>query len=452
MTVGTPYWFQPASLETPPLSGAKVLQKDQPPPGWSFCLFWLVSVESMKNRLSPRDHIAIGAVRFVNWASRVLKRGSGTVAGGQIGLLISPRLLRNLSRGRQVVLVSGTNGKTTTTAMVSAGWGGPVATNDTGANMLAGHVAALVGSASEHVVLEVDEAWLPDAISSIEPAVVVLLNLSRDQLDRSSEVRQMAERWRACLTGSMKDTRVVVANANDPLVVHAASGAGRVIWCDVPTDWQADARSCPRCTRALERDASSWHCVCGFAKPSTLGVTLHGALVVHGVEVPLELALPGHFNEANAAMALAALYEVGIDLLGAVTRINAVRDVAGRFTRRQWHGHTLELLLAKNPSGFDALITTVQPGDHDLWIAINARIADGRDPSWLYDVPFERLRGHRVWCLGDRRLDLATRLEYAGVDFEVADDPDLIAIAKSPTPLLANYTAFSEWLEKTESC
>ncbi|MHB1089151.1 MAG: DUF1727 domain-containing protein [Acidimicrobiales bacterium] len=360
--------------------------------------------------------------------------------------------MKDLTRGRRAVLVTGTNGKTTTTAMVRAGWGGEVTTNDTGANMLAGHVAALVGSSSANVVLEVDEAWLEDAIAAIEPEVVVLLNLSRDQLDRASEVRQMAQRWRACLTGPGTVTRVVVANANDPLVVYAASDAARVLWCDVPTDWQADAKSCPRCTRALVRDGSSWHCACGFAKPTNLGVTLRNGLVIHGKVVPLELALPGHFNEANAAMALAALYEMGVDPLAAVTRINLVRDVAGRFTRRHWHGHTLELLLAKNPSGFDALITTVQDGNQDLWIAINARIADGRDPSWLYDVPFERLRGHRVFCLGDRRLDLATRLEYAEVDFVVINDPDLIPVSTQPTALLANYTAFSEWLERTESC
>lgn len=402
--------------------------------------------------LSARDRVAILGVHVVNWASRVLKRGSGTVAGGQVGLLLSPNLLHSLMSGRQAILVSGTNGKTTTTAMIGAGWGGVVATNDSGANMLAGHVAALVGSQSDRVVLEVDEAWLPDAIAAIEPAVIVLLNLSRDQLDRASEVRQMAERWQKSLAGPGADTRVVVANANDPLVVYAASGAPNVLWCDVPTHWQADARSCPRCTRALVHEVSSWHCLCGFAKPTTLGASLRDELVIHGIEVPLGLSLPGRFNEANAAMAMAALYEVGVDPREAVTRINAVREVAGRFTRRRWHGHTLDLLLAKNPSGFDALLMTVQGGDEDLWIAINARVADGRDPSWLYDVPFERLRGRRVWCLGDRRLDLATRLDYGGVDFEVVNDPDLIPVAQRPVALLANYTAFSEWLARSEPC
>jgi UDP-N-acetylmuramyl tripeptide synthase len=143
---------------------------------------------------------------------------------------------------------------------------------------------------------------------------------------------------------------------------------------------------------------------------------------------------------------------MGGELDGAVTRMNALRGVAGRFTIRRWNQHTLRLLLAKNPAGFDALLSTVDQGDSDVWIAINAQIVDGRDPSWLYDVAFERLRGHRVWCMGERRLDLATRLDYAGVDFEVVDDPISLAVAPGIVELLANYTAFSEWMARTTPC
>jgi UDP-N-acetylmuramyl tripeptide synthase len=175
-------------------------------------------------------------------------------------------------------------------------------------------------------------------------------------------------------------------------------------------------------------------------------------LVINGITLPLELSIPGAFNEANAALAITALGEVGVAPLEAVQRINAVRAVAGRFTLRQWNGHAMQLLLAKNPSGFDALLSTVPDNEDDVWVAINARIADGRDPSWLYDVAFERLRGHRVWCFGDRRLDLATRLDYAGVDFEVVDDLDAVPVSPEPVALLANYTAFSEWLARSTPC
>jgi UDP-N-acetylmuramyl tripeptide synthase len=143
---------------------------------------------------------------------------------------------------------------------------------------------------------------------------------------------------------------------------------------------------------------------------------------------------------------------MGVDVNDAVARMNEVSAVAGRFTLRTWDDRTLRLLLAKNPAGFEALFSTLATDHADVWIAINARIADGRDPSWLYDVGFERLRGHLVWCLGERRLDLATRLEYAGVDFRVVDDLRQLPRLEQPVELIANYTAFSEWLARSVPC
>jgi UDP-N-acetylmuramyl tripeptide synthase len=363
---------------------------------------------------------------------------------------ISPNLVTSLSRGRTVVLVSGTNGKTTTTSMIVAGWGLPVTTNQTGANMPAGHVAALVTSTSHRAALEVDEAWLPETLAKTRARVVVLLNLSRDQLDRANEVRQMAERWRKSLESHDDPELVVVANASDPLVVYAAESAAHVRWCDVPTTWQADAVSCPKCTLGISHVGSQWHCSCGFAKPTNVTTVLGEELVVDGESVALDLSMPGEFNRSNAAMALTALHCVGVDLAPAVTRINAVQSVVGRFSVRRWHGHVLRLLLAKNPSGFEAMLATIPQDASDVWVAINARIADGRDPSWLYDVPFERLRGHRVYCFGDRRLDIATRLDYAQVDYVIVDDDAQVPVSKETISLLANYTAFSDWLEKSE--
>ena len=374
------------------------------------------------------------------------------MAGGRVGLRISPNLLAFLAKGRQIVLVSATNGKTTTTAMIAAGWGGDVTTNSTGSNMPAGHVGALASSKAKKVVLEVDEAWLSDVVHAMRPALVVLLNLSRDQLDRANEVRQMAERWKSCLGEQENSSIEVVANANDPLVVYAASSARNVSWCDVPTSWLADARSCPVCTRALVHQSSAWHCSCGFSKPLDSMTILRDELAVEGESIGLKLALPGTFNEANAAMAITALKKLGVPARESAARIEEVKGVAGRFTMREWRGHQIQMLLAKNPSGFDALLSTVRDDHRDVWVAINARIADGRDPSWLYDVAFERLRGHRVKCLGDRRLDLATRLDYAGVEFDVIDEEETLPITDGPTVLLANYTAFSDWLEKSVAC
>lgn len=404
----------------------------------------------MPPRFSLRDVVARIAVQKVNFISRLSSRGSGTVMGGRVGLAIAPGLLASLSRDRDIVLVSGTNGKTTTTAMIVTGWGGPVATNDTGSNMPAGHVAALVASSCNWAVLEVDESWLDSVARSTNPRVVTLLNLSRDQLDRANEVRQIAERWRGLLVRLTAAT--IVANANDPLVVYAAQRARDVAWCDVPTPWTTDAVSCPHCTKAIHFSDDSWWCDCGFSKPTTLATTLRHGLVVRGTPLALELALPGAFNEANAAMALTALSYVGADLAGALARINALSSVAGRFSLRQWQGHCLRLFLAKNPAGFSAMLETVAADDSDVWVAINARVADGHDPSWLYDVPFESLRGHLVFCFGDRRLDLATRLEYANVDYVVVHDESMLVVSGTPTAVLANYTAFQEWRERSSAC
>jgi UDP-N-acetylmuramyl tripeptide synthase len=406
----------------------------------------------MSSGRSLRENAAILALRGVNGASRLLRRGAGTVAGGRVGLRLAPTLLATLARERTIIAVSGTNGKTTTTALCVAGWGGEVPTNRTGANMPAGHVAALAGSTNEHVVLEVDEAWLPDVIAATGPRVVVLLNLSRDQLDRANEVRQLAERWRLCLGDPANADLVVVANANDPLVVYAALDAANVRWCDVPTSWTLDARSCPRCTLALQHGENTWHCSCGLAKPLPTTSLAGTELRVGATGGELELAIPGQFNRANAALAATALVEVGVGLEESLARMRAVTGVEGRYTIRAWNGHRLRLLLAKNPAGFDALLSTVPADGADVWVAINANVADGRDPSWLYDVVFERLSGHRVWCFGERRLDLATRLDYAGVDFSVADDPFGVPISPEPIALLANYTAFQEWMARSVPC
>jgi len=403
----------------------------------------------MTIRRTLRLRIAVLVVRAVNWASPRLGRGSGTVAGGSVGLRIAPRLLEALAVRRTVILVSGTNGKTTTTALIAAGWGEDLATNDTGANMPAGQVAALVRSSSGRAVLESDEGWLGTSVEATQPAVIVALNLSRDQLDRASEVRQLAERWRTVFVSDRAKNSVIVANALDPLVVFAADGAPNVRWCAPPTSWTADSQSCPQCTNPLRRSAERWWCECGLAQPASTSYFDGDDAIIGDVRIPLELALPGSFNRGNALVALTALGEVGVDVTAASKRLATVRVVAGRYDVRCVYGRPVRLLLAKNPAGFSALLESIE-SDNDIWIAINARVADGHDPSWLYDVPFEILRGRRVRCLGDRRFDLATRLWYAGVEFDV--DESLVPKSDRVIDVLANYTAFSDLLAESQPC
>ncbi len=425
-----------------------------------------------------RDRLALVATRAVNATSRRLGRGQGTVAGGRAGLRVDPHLLEHLSVGRQVALVTGTNGKTTTTRLLTValgdgdgdgdGVGVGVVSNETGSNMPPGHVAALASDrAARLAVLEVDEIYLPRVLASTGASTVVLLNLSRDQLDRTNEVRMVAARWRAALAAAPHTT--VVANADDPLVVWGAGAAAQVRWVGAGLHWRDDAVGCPSCEGrvAFEPDGS-WACAtgCGFARPP-LTAWLDGdvdgtgsrqrAAWADGRVIEFSLRLPGRFNQANALMAAVAVEaHVGGDAGRALQAMEGVEDVAGRFTTRAVGGAPSRLMLAKNPAGWSELLGLVGRARGPLVVSINARIADGADPSWLWDVPFERLAGRPVVATGDRCRDLSVRLQYAGVVHTMEPDPvRAVAVAAALGPnadedvvvdVIGNYTAFHDYL------
>jgi UDP-N-acetylmuramyl tripeptide synthase len=374
------------------------------------------------------------------------------VIGGRVALLVDHDLLRELTTDREVALVSATNGKTTTTRLLVAALSADrnVVSNDLGANMPPGHVAAL-GRAAPHAsaVLEVDERWLGRVMADVQPAAIVLMNLSRDQLDRSHEVRDLASRWRNAILSTAP--AVVVANADDPLVTWAARSAGAPVWVAAGSSWHGDAVGCPACGARLTFAGDDWHCLgCDLARPA-VDVSLDGDEVVwaDGVRVPLALALPGRVNRSNATMALAAARALGAEPSRAAAQLARVRDVAGRYRTATVRGSQVRLLLAKNPAGWHEAIEMLAPAPQPVIVAINARIADGHDPSWLWDVPFERLHGRKVVATGERRLDLAVRLRYANVDHEVAKDLESAVVAcNAPrVDVAANYTAFQEYLE-----
>jgi UDP-N-acetylmuramyl tripeptide synthase len=382
----------------------------------------------LEQKLPLRTRVATVATRAVNALSRHLGTGSGTVAGGHVGLALDQNLLEHLAAGRQVALVSGTNGKTTTTRLLAValeGTFGPVATNATGSNMPTGHVTALaVAPRRAPAVLEVDEGYLPSLVSTLAAKVVVLLNLSRDQLDRTNEVRMVANRWRTALFGV--PGTAVVANADDPLVVWAASGAAKPTWVAAGLSWRKDAVGCPACAGRVEFadvGGDGWACACGFARPR-LDVALDGDEVVlaDGHRYRLVLALPGRFNRANAVMAAAAAWTMGVEWEEALRRIAAVDEVAGRFSIVEVGGCTARVMLAKNPAGWRELLDLVAPEGRPVVVGINARVADGKDPSWLWDVPFEQLRGRRVVATGERCRDLSVRLHYAEVEHRTVRD------------------------------
>jgi UDP-N-acetylmuramyl tripeptide synthase len=382
--------------------------------------------------------------------SRLAGRGDGSVIGGVIGLRVEPDLLALLAAGRRVVLVTGTNGKTTTTRLITAGLGAlgqEVASNAFGANMEAGLAAAL-GQAPDAplAVLEVDEKYLPAVLGTTRAWVVALLNLSRDQMDRAAEIWLVARRWREALA-SATDCRVV-ANADDPLIAWAAGAAPNVIWVAAGQRWHEDSWCCPQCGSHLSREELGWRCgECGFTRPPTSWV-LDGSSVIDpaGRAHDLSLSLPGRANRANAAVALAVAGEFGVDPERALPRLRKVTSVAGRYTQVERRGRQVRLLLAKNPAGWLEAFDVLDDPPVPVLLSVNAREPDGKDTSWLWDVDYRVLRGRPVLVSGERSLDLAVRLEADLVPFELAEDVDdaVNRVSGSRLDVIANYTAFQQ--------
>ncbi len=365
-----------------------------------------------------------------------------------MGLALDPGLLARLGLGRTAALVTGTNGKTTTTRLLVSALGGrpAVATNAAGSNLLAGLASALAAEPRGKAVLEVDEGYLGAALVSLAPEVVVLLNLSRDQLDRVSEVRMVAARFRSALSGF---DGTVVANADDPLVAWAASAAPRVTWVGAGALWRSDAVGCPACDGPVAFDSSGvgWSSTCGLGRPDpALWLAGERLVLADGGERLVHLALPGRFNRANAVMALAAARELGAPLDEALEAMARVEAVEGRFATVEVGTLKARLLLAKNPAGWTELLELLHGGDEPVVVGINARVADGHDPSWLWDVPFESLAGRKVVATGERARDLAVRLRYAGVSHvTVPDQLDALGASGAPgVEYVGNYTAFQD--------
>ncbi len=409
-------------------------------------------------RLPVRARIAATTARVVGAVARRAGR-HGSVIGGRVATVLDRRMLARLAAGRTVVLVTGTNGKTTTTSMIARVLGGAargVATNHLGANMPDGITTALLDALSSRsapttvAVMEVDESYLDEVAAATDPHVIVLLNFSRDQLDRVGEVRTVARRVGRAVAAH--PAARVVAFADDVLCAGAGMAAESTVWVSSPTRWTGDAGVCPRCDGAVTRAGVQWACsTCGLARPDgdwTLVEDTDPATVAGpgGTTTALDLSLPGHANRLNAVFALAVGAELGVDPAVAAARLRGLEQVGGRYRTVTRPGGSTRLLLAKNPAGWAQVLDLLEEGPpRPVVVAVNSREADGRDVSWLWDVEFERLAGHPLVAAGDRAADLSVRLAYAGVAHRLADDAvTATRDTLGEVDLIGNYTAFHD--------
>lgn len=386
------------------------------------------------------------------------------MVGGKTALRIDSNLLSELSRGKRVVLITGTNGKSSTTKFVAQALRsrGDVATNQNGDNMTTGILTALMNSPhAPYCALEVDEMHLPAIAEQTHPEAFVLLNLSRDQLDRIGEIGVVEERIRKAVDS--QPGAVVVANCDDPLISSAAWDAPHVEWVAVGAPWMADSASFPRTGTVVIRENDSWT-VDGsdqYSRPTPDWVIEggpDGSFVLtgaNGTQVALNPGLPGRANRGNAAQAAVAALSLGVAPAEVSRALEEVTAVAGRYQVYDVDGRIVRLLVAKNPAGWQEAMTMVTPGTEQLVIAVNGQVPDGEDLSWLWDVDFGALKKLSVGSIiasGERAADLAVRLEYAQLPCSVVEKP-IDAIRKfSPgkVELLGNYTAFRDVKKEIE--
>src|SRR6201996_8981359 len=300
--------------------------------------------------INARGRVALAAGAGARWASRVTGRGAGAMIGGLVAMTLDRSSLRQLGAGRRTVVVTGTNGKSPTTRMTAAALGtlGVVATNAEGANMDAGLVAALAGARDAGLAaLEVDEMHVPHVADAVDPTVIVLLNLSRDQLDRVGEINHIELTLRGGLARH-PDT-VVVANCDDVLMTSAAYDSPNVVWVAAGGGWANDSVSCPRSGEIIVRDGSHWYSTgTDFKRPSPHW--WYDDANVYGPDVlslPMALALPGTLNRGNATQAVAAAVALGADPAAAVAAVSGVDEVAGRYRTVRIGAPDARVLLAK---------------------------------------------------------------------------------------------------------
>ncbi len=436
-----------------------------------------------KRRTSLRAGLAVVGGRTVGALSRRLHLGGGTSVVGLVAQRVYPNIVGHLATQLEhgSVVVTGTNGKTTTSGFIAAilsDAGLRVWRNREGSNLMGGIASSLVIRALPNgqlrrdgraiSILEVDEAVLPQAMRSVSARVLTFTNLFRDQLDRYGEVDSVAARWQQTLSTLSTDT-ILVLNADDPTTAYLGElFAGRVVYfgiddpaLDLTLQQKTgerhqviDTRTCPRCGGEYSYELrffshmGHYHCPgCGWQRPQPdiravtvrsddfdrtrieIASTIMATTTKQQQEIVIPL--PGIYNVYNALAATAVAQALEIAWEPIVTGIEQFKPIFGRGERLQIEGRTVRLLLAKNPTGFNEVLRTLfsEGTTRHVLFVLNDNVADGRDVSWIWDVDFERA-AHLTMTLvvaGIRALDLALRLKYAGI----AQD-DMMIVPWSP--------------------
>ncbi|MGF2013187.1 MAG: MurT ligase domain-containing protein [Nostoc sp. DedVER01b] len=418
----------------------------------------------------------MSVAKSVTFIVRSLRLGAASVLPGSIARRIEPRILELLSQQVKngVILIAGTNGKTTTALLLCTileRKGFRVTHNSTGANLENGLMTALLESTNllgtlntDYAILEVDENIVPRVLTPLQPRIILCLNLFRDQLDRYGEVDTISKRWTKVISTLPAET-VVIPNADDPTLSNLGQQLPqRVLFFGLnePEHYleaiphAVDSIYCPKCGHSLDYKGvylshlGDFTCPkCGFSKSKpTLESSEWSQILV------------GLYNKYNTLAAATAAIELGVDEATIRDTINNFQAAFGRAEDLVINGKRVRILLSKNPVGTNETIRVVtQSTDKTTLLILNDRTPDGTDVSWIWDVDTEKLveRGGTLVVSGDRVYDMALRLRYSqkspesSINLIVEEDlRQAIATALEHTPenetlhILPTYSAMLE--------
>jgi lipid II isoglutaminyl synthase (glutamine-hydrolysing) len=388
------------------------------------------------NKIKLIDRVRLGfavsVAKSVTFLVRSLRLGAASVLPGSIARRIEPRLLELLSQQvkKGVILIAGTNGKTTTSLLLKTileNQGYRITHNSTGANLENGLMTALLSSTNlvgtldaDYAILEVDENIVPKVLTPLQPKIILCLNLFRDQLDRYGEVDTISKRWTKVISTLPPET-VVIPNADDPTLSNLGQQLPqRVLFFGLnePKHYleaiphAVDSIYCPKCGHSLDYKGvylshlGDFTCPkCGFSKSQpTLESSEWSQILV------------GLYNKYNTLAAVTAAKELGVDEAIIRDTINTFQAAFGRAEDLVINGKKVRILLSKNPVGTNETIRVVtESTDKTTLLVLNDRTPDGTDVSWIWDVDTEKLveRGGTLVVSGDRLYDMALRLRYS---------------------------------------
>ena len=392
---------------------------------------------------SFRLSLAVIIARVITFLVRRLGLGAASVLPGAIALRLYPQLLsvlcNQISQG--IILVCGTNGKTTTSLLIKnilKLQGYRVVHNETGANLVNGLVTALINQTNwrgqltaEYGILEVDENVLPLVVDTIKPKFILALNLFRDQLDRYGEVDNISQRWqqailrsKGCANDQLNPDTIIILNGDDPTLAYLGKNLTQPVlffglnqpelYLDNPP-FATDSTYCPSCGKALDYQGfylshlGDFNCNnCDFTKPNLAINSQEWAQILIGV-----------YNKYNTIAAALLALQIGIKPIIINQAITEFKAAFGRAEELIIEHKKVKILLAKNPVGMNETLRAVQQANQGentvTLVVLNDRTPDGTDVSWIWDVDTEQLTQlqGKIIVSGDRTYDLALRMEYS---------------------------------------